>query len=69
MEGFLMERGSWGHVGRSSGVTQSVTIWSSGFDHGDVENRVNRTHAFWQMKGEQVSTFLSDDDEGTKELL
>ena len=44
-------------------------IWSCGFDHGDMENWMNRMHAVWQMKGERVSTCLSDDDKRTKELL
>ena len=30
---------------------------------------MNRMHALWQMKGEQVSTSLGDDGKRTKELL
>ena len=52
-----------------SGVPTWEGIWSYRFNHRDVENRVNRMHALWQLKGKPMSTCLSDDGKGTKKLL
>ena len=30
-----------------NGVPTKEGIWSCGLNHGDMENRVDRTHAFW----------------------
>ena len=44
-------------------------IRDSGFEHGDMENRMNATECVWKTEGERMRSGLSQNLKGTQELL